>query len=715
MALEAGTRLGPYEIMSLLGKGGMGEVYRARDTRLDRDVAVKVLPAELSEDADFKRRFEREAKTISQLQHQNVCTLYDIGSEDGIDYLVMEYLEGETLEDRLRKGALPIDEVLLIGGEIADAVDAAHQHDIVHRDLKPGNVLLTKAGTKVLDFGLAKSTEMREVDADASTVLAGITREGRIVGTMPYMAPEQLKGSEADSRTDIWALGCIVYEMATGERPFGGKSQAELIASILDSEPESLARRQKLAPESLDRLVRRCLEKDPSARWSSAAEIVLELESIREKGEGRSSRLGRTLLAAAAVLLVSLTAWWMTTDRPAGSGEVETVEVAASGRRTLAVLPFENFTDDADLNQMALGIPENVIVRETEVWPVVPRDAALSVAATEPCEVASELGAGLVLGGSLQRQGSEVRVTTQLTACPERELLWSRAFDHELGGGFRLQDEIGEAIFMTLQRELWIAPGTGSGAPGDHNWHFMQRTREDNAKALDLRLEITEVAPDEPDHWFNVLLVHTQALSFGWLRMPVDPTIVEMDRLTEGCFRAEPRSWICHVMDSYTGMFSADEERALAAWEQAVERSNRQPNMLSQYGWALALFGRTEEGITAVEEARAMSPGDEWTYNFHFYLAAAHFVAEQYEEASAEVRKSISYKVRDPWAALGRAYLLLAASEAQLGRIEEAEKALALARDEVPDRTLEHIAIEWPSADSRERTLEGLRMAGMTE
>jgi len=210
--LEPGSRLGPYEITALRGKGGMGEVYRARDTRLGREVAVKVLPEELNRDPAFKQRFEREVRTISQLQHPNVCTLHDVGSHDGVDYLVMEYLDGETLEDHLRKGALPVDRIVQVGGAVAEAVHAAHRRGVVHRDLKPGNVMLTGAGVKVVDFGLAKGfgQESRALDTQLATMTRPPTAVGMIVGTPHYMAPEQLEGREADARSDVWALGCIL-------------------------------------------------------------------------------------------------------------------------------------------------------------------------------------------------------------------------------------------------------------------------------------------------------------------------------------------------------------------------------------------------------------------------------------------------------------------------------------------------------------------------
>ena len=227
MPLERGTRLGPYQIESPIGAGGMGEVYKATDTRLERTVAIKVLPAHVASDPERKQRFEREAKTISSLNHPHICTLHDVGREGDVDFLVMEYLEGETLADRLQKGALPLDQALRYAIEIADALDKAHRQGVTHRDLKPANIMLTKAGAKLLDFGLAKLTPTGP-QSDASTKLAdSLTEQGTILGTFQYMAPEQLEGKDADARTDIWAFGCVVYEMVTGQKAFEGKTQGQ--------------------------------------------------------------------------------------------------------------------------------------------------------------------------------------------------------------------------------------------------------------------------------------------------------------------------------------------------------------------------------------------------------------------------------------------------------------------------------------------------------
>ncbi len=303
MALTAGSRLGPYEILAPLGAGGMGEVYRARDTRLERTVAIKVLSGELSHDSTRRERFQREAKALSGLNHPHICTLHDIGNDGGTDFLVMEYLEGERLAERLKKGALPTEQLLRVGVEIADALNKAHRLGIVHRDLKPANIMLTKSGVKLLDFGLAKLvvaamslSPVAGEDAEATampTASQGLTAEGTIVGTLHYMAPEQLEGKEAATHSDIFALGAVLYEMATGRKAFEGKSSASVIAAILTVEPLPVRSFQPLAPPALERLIQRCLAKDPEERWQSAHDLKLELEWLAEKGSEPEVPLAR--------------------------------------------------------------------------------------------------------------------------------------------------------------------------------------------------------------------------------------------------------------------------------------------------------------------------------------------------------------------------------------------------------------------------------------
>ena len=286
MALAAGTALGPYEILSLIGAGGMGEVYQARDTRLDRKVAVKVLAPELASNEQFRTRFEREAKAISSLNHPHICGLYDIGREHDTEYLVLELLEGESLAARLERGPLPLSQVLRFGLEIADALEAAHRQGIVHRDLKPGNVMLTPAGTKLLDFGLAKNLmgASEQGLSQLATTPGTATAEGTILGTLPYMAPEQVQGLPADARTDLFALGTILHEMATGRRAFEATTQASLIAKILETEPPSVSSLASLTPPALDHVVQGCLAKAPVDRWQTAHDVKMQLHWIQAQG-----------------------------------------------------------------------------------------------------------------------------------------------------------------------------------------------------------------------------------------------------------------------------------------------------------------------------------------------------------------------------------------------------------------------------------------------
>jgi Tol biopolymer transport system component len=304
MPIAAGSRLGPYEIIAPAGAGGMGEVFKARDTRLNRTVAIKILTEQWTHDAAMQERFEREAKTIAALNHPNVCTLHDIGHEDGIngeaavDFLVMEYLEGETLAERLSRGAIPLAEALTIAMAIADALDKAHKQGVVHRDLKPANVMLTKRGPKLLDFGLAKATAMDALGIPAGSMLptaASVTMPGTILGTVQYMAPEQLEGKDADARTDIFAFGVILYEMVSGKKPFQGKSKTLLMSAILTAHPQPLAHAQPMSPASLDHLVRRCLAKDPEERWQYVHDLLIQLRWIA----GRSTTTGKTIETAA--------------------------------------------------------------------------------------------------------------------------------------------------------------------------------------------------------------------------------------------------------------------------------------------------------------------------------------------------------------------------------------------------------------------------------
>ena len=345
--IAAGTRLGPYVIAAPIGSGGMGEVYKATDTRLDRTVAVKVLPEHVASDADLKQRFEREAKTLAALSHPHICPVFDVGSQNGIEFLVMEHLEGETLEQRLKKGALPIDQALQIGIQIADALAAAHRAGIIHRDLKPGNIMLTKSGAKLLDFGLAK-TGAHAVAGSLSmlpTTPPNLTAQGAILGTFQYMAPEQLEGLESDARTDIFAFGALLFEMLTGRTAFEGKTRASLLGSILKDDPPPVSRLQPLVPAALNRIIARCLAKDSDDRYQSARDLLHDLKWVASGSSdaaiaqaaplsGRSNRMPWLVAGVTTTALIAMAA---IAFRPTG-------EVTPAGLVRFTITPPESMS-----------------------------------------------------------------------------------------------------------------------------------------------------------------------------------------------------------------------------------------------------------------------------------------------------------------------------------------------------------------------------------
>ena len=381
MSHAPGTRIGPYEIIASIGAGGMGEVYKARDERLDRSVAIKILPAELAQNEQFKRRFEREAKTISQLSHPHICTVFDVGD----DYIVMELLEGESLADRVERGPLSLTDVLKYGAQIADALHRAHRAQIVHRDLKPANVMITKSGAKLLDFGLAKSGPA-VVDAGGATQQKPLTEEGTILGTFQYMSPEQLEAGDTDARSDVWGLGCVLYEMATGRAPFAAGNRASLISAILRDQPPPLSRTMPLLPRALDRLVRGCLAKDPDARWQSAHDVAAELRSIEEEqasldreGPGgqpaAAPTRGRWLRLGAAIAFIAAIAFaagmWKSSRPDSAPANPVPVVVLLDSTHPLRVYDPETRahggTNADDLTDLLHDLPV-VILKENTTW-----------------------------------------------------------------------------------------------------------------------------------------------------------------------------------------------------------------------------------------------------------------------------------------------------------------------------------------------------------
>jgi serine/threonine-protein kinase len=467
--LLSGAALGPYRIEGLIGAGGMGEVFRATDTRLNRPVAIKVLPTGAALDQEMRARFAREAKAVAALTHPHICTLYDVGSQDEVDFLVMEYLHGDTLAARLAKGPLPIEDALARGIEIAEALDHAHRHGIVHRDLKPANIMLTGGGAKLLDFGLAKfrpspAAALDEADitqARALPAAAGqaarvvedadshMTGDGAVLGTVRYMAPEQLEGRDVDARSDLFSLGAVLFEMLTGTRAFEGDNAVSARAAVLEDEPPAVSSRQPHVPPALDDIVRRCLAKSPQQRCESASDVARELKDIAatiDRARRRASiGMAWRWIAAVLVTFTGMAVWFAArgyTLRSAGA--------PGAHIRSVAVLPLENLSGDPQQEYFADGMTEQLIADLARVknLRVISRLSVMEYRKTrKPLPViVRELGVDAVIEGSVVHVGNTVRITAKLIRGSTADVVWAQSYERDLRDVLAMQREVARAI-----------------------------------------------------------------------------------------------------------------------------------------------------------------------------------------------------------------------------------------------------------------------------
>ena len=487
MPLTSGTHLGPYEIVAPLGAGGMGEVYRARDTRLGRDVALKVLPESVAADPERLARFEREARTVAVLNHPNIVTIHSIEEADGVRFLTMELVEGDSLDQRISPAGLPALPTLKWALALADALVAAHERGIVHRDLKPANVMISREGRlKVLDFGLAKLDDGHSSDpsthTQALTAPAPISALGQVVGTAPYMAPEQIRGEKLDARADLFAFGVVMYEMLTGSRPFTGRSTADVSSSILRDLPSTMKSIRPELPPSLDRIVGRCLEKERERRFATAADLRTELDAVRRELEsGVASAAGGTGAAAVAP--------------------------------SLAVLPFANMSADPENEFFSDGLSEellNVLARNPGLR-VVGRTSSFAFKGKHEDlrEIGQKLGVATLLEGSVRKAGNRVRITVQLVKVSDGFHLWSETFDRVLDDIFAVQDEIAKCVSLAMNVTLL---GTQPAAPAPQNaetfelllhaHHFAQQQSEASIeRAIALYDEAIAMVPSDARAW----------------------------------------------------------------------------------------------------------------------------------------------------------------------------------------------------------------------
>ena len=610
MTLEPGSRLGPYEIINALGAGGMGEVYRARDTRLGRTVAIKVLPAGLAADPDQRRRFELEARAVSALNHEHICTLYDIGTtgspqtggEATIDFLVMEFLEGQTLADRLKAGHLPLDQALRLGVEIANALDKAHHRGIVHRDLKPGNVMLTKSGAKLLDFGVA-TLAFPDAGRDSSQAATGADPfSARLLGTPFYMSPEQAQGLPADHRSDIFGFGVLLYEAVTGRRPFDGCTLVAVLASILHDTPVPPTRLNPLVPLRLGRIIDRCLAKDPAQRWPTIEDVRQRLEELR------------TDLKTAARAL----------------------------DRSIAVLPFADMSPARDQQYLCEGIAEEILIALSHVkgLRVASRPSAFRFSAStdDLSEIGARLQVGTLLDGSVRRAGDRLRVTVKLIDVTDGYCLWSERYDRDMRDVFAVQDEIARSVVDALEMTLSAA---------DHEAFRKLATSDVDAYECYLRGR---------SYFFKY---NRRGVAFARelfeRAIGLDPEFARAFAGVADC---------CTYLYLYAGRDRAQLEQGLAASRRALEIDSHLAEAHASLGTALSLSGHHPEAEAAFQEAIRLNP---YLFEAHYFYARDSFAQGKLERAIQQYEDASRVRPEDY-----QSLLLMAQIHADLGHSDAA-------------------------------------------
>jgi serine/threonine protein kinase/Flp pilus assembly protein TadD len=478
MTFSAGTRIGRYEIRAQLGVGGMGEVYLAQDTKLDRKVALKILPPEVAANQDRMRRFTQEAKAAAALNHPHIAHIYEIGEADGTHFIAMEYVEGQSLEAEINGRALDTAEIVTISTQIADALDEAHSRGITHRDLKPSNIVITPRGqVKVIDFGLAKMAYVFDQPAASDITTRLKTSPGVVLGTAPYMSPEQVLGREIDHRTDIFSFGVLLYQMATGRLPFTGPTTTELVEQIIHAQPEAIARFNYDAPVELERITRKCLEKDRERRYQSAREIVIDLHNLRRESEAISagrSESARTTSPPAGVKDRSAPWPVLLRSRPALVAITSVIVIAAAvvlalrfrgpstlappEIKSLAVLPLDNLSGDPTQDYFADGMTEELTTSLAKIGAlrVISRTSVMQYKGTRKLlpEIARELNVDAIVEGSVQRAGNRVKITAQLIHAPTDRHLWAETYERDLKDVLSLQSEVAGNIAREIQVKL---------------------------------------------------------------------------------------------------------------------------------------------------------------------------------------------------------------------------------------------------------------------
>ena len=692
MSLSAGTRLGPYEVLAALGAGGMGEVYRARDARLDRDVAIKVLPENLAGDPVALSRFEREAKAVAAISHPNILAIHDFGTDGGVTFAVMELLDGETLRGRLAGGALPWREAVELAAAVADGLAAAHSRGIVHRDLKPENIFLTSDGRiKILDFGLARREKaLSPPEQTAAPTVTQPTMPGTVMGTVGYMSPEQVTGHAADARSDIFSFGCVLYEMTTGERTFSGRTGAETMSSILRDEPPDPRKLTRELPADVVRVILHCLKKEPDQRFQSARDLSFNLKAILAGAPittlslphpAARSRALRRIAAAAAVVAVLLAAG-------IGIGRLRRESSSAAGAiESLAVLRFENASRDPEAEYLSDGLAENLIDQMTRVrsLKVMARGTVFrSRDAASPLETGRKLGVGAVLAGSVSRRGNDVSVSAELIDTASGARLWGEKYDRPLSDLLRVQDSIALAVADGLRLRLPEEERRALSLHGTENSaayelmlkarHFFQKTTEEaNLEAKRLYEEAAEADPKFVEARLGISGAYSSMAINGWARpsevWPREAAeVAKILALEPGNVLA--RAAIAHrrFYFDWDWRFCESEYRELGIDARVLRSEGFRP--IGLYYWAR---GQNEDAVALTERALRIDPG-----SLDTRLMRASFLAHagRIDEAITEYRSIAKTDPSNPDPHYGLADVLR-----RRGDVPEAIAALRRAYD----------------------------------
>jgi serine/threonine protein kinase/tetratricopeptide (TPR) repeat protein len=621
MSLTSGSRLGPYEVLAPIGAGGMGEVYRARDPRLGRDVAIKILPSSLSADPDRLRRFEQEARAAGVLNHPNITAVYDVGSHDGAPYVVQELLEGETLRSALAGGRLPTRKVVDYGLQIAHGLAAAHEKGIVHRDLKPENLFVTKDGrVKILDFGLAKLTQ-KDAAADVSSLPTETgTEPGVVLGTLGYMAPEQVRGLPADARSDLFSFGAILYEMLSGRKAFRGDSAADTMSAILKEDPPDLSSASVAAPQALERIVRHCLEKNPEERFQTARDLAYNL-SAEAGSPARPAAGGRPALAwagAALGILVIVGAVLLWRSRLHGPR----TSLSPPDRKSIAVLPFQNLSPDPENAFFADGMTEDILTQLAKVrdLKVISRTSVMRYKGTQlPIRtIAAELNVATVLEGSVRRAGGRIRVTGQLIDARTDEHLWAETYDRELKDVFMIQSEVAQQIAAALRAALSAEEKkrieqrpTGNMAAYDEYLKgralYDRYRKEENEAAIQLFQKALELDPNFAQAYAGLGDSYAQrVLRFGF-PAPVLETSIAM---SQKAISLDPDQADGYKALGLAYFVKGAYLQAIEATKKAAEINPSHPSASANVGVDLRSLGRFDEALSWARKAAILDPNN---------------------------------------------------------------------------------------------------------